>query len=51
MFVRFVVVIALALAGCSATGPVFKPAENIPTGEGVVYVSREPGFGRGGRSA
>lgn len=51
MFSRFIIVIALTLAGCSATGPIYKPAENIPEGEAVIYISREAGFGLGGRSA
>lgn len=30
----------LAVAGCAAVGPVFSPASNIATGNGVIYVYR-----------
>ena len=36
--------VAALLAGCSASGPAFKPVDPIPAGRGVVYVYRQPGF-------
>jgi hypothetical protein len=36
--------VALSLAGCTASGPAFKPVQPIPDGKGVVYIYREPGF-------
>lgn len=37
-------VIALAFAGCSASGPAFKPVTSIPSGKGVVYIYRSPSY-------
>lgn len=34
---------SLLIAGCSASGPAFKPIDPIPAGKGVVYIYREPG--------
>lgn len=41
--VCFILTSAL-IAGCSASGPAFKPVDPIPTGKGVVYIYRAPGF-------
>ncbi len=48
---NFICVILLFLTGCVATGPLFKPAENVDQDSGVVYVYRLNNFAASGRGA
>ena len=42
---NILIIFAVAvIAGCSASGPAFKPVDPIPAGQGVVYIYREPGI-------
>ena len=38
------IIILILIAGCGASGPVFKPIDPLPAGKGVVYIYRESGF-------
>jgi hypothetical protein len=38
----WIILIAVLLSGCSASGPAFKPVNPIPADKGVVYIYREP---------
>jgi hypothetical protein len=38
------IIISILIAGCGASGPVFKPIDPLPAGKGVVYIYRESGF-------
>ena len=40
----WIILASALIAGCTASGPAFKPVDPIPAGEGVVYIYREPGF-------
>jgi len=42
--VFWIILAATLVAGCSASGPTFKPIDPIPAGKGVVYIYREPGI-------
>jgi hypothetical protein len=42
------IIISILIAGCGASGPVFKPIDPLPAGKGVVYIYRESGFVGGG---
>ena len=42
--VVWIFLVSTVIAGCSASGPAFKPVDPIPTDKGVVYIYREPGF-------
>lgn len=35
---------SILIAGCSASGPAFKPIDPLPDGKGVVYIYRESGI-------
>lgn len=40
----WIILASALLAGCTASGPAFKPVDPLPAGQGVVYIYREPGF-------
>jgi hypothetical protein len=42
---------AALLSGCAARGPAYKPAEDLPPGNALVYVYRGSSFAFGARSA
>lgn len=45
-------ILALAcLTGCAATGPAFKPVENVDPNNALLYIYRSNTFGLGGRAA
>lgn len=45
---KWLVFASVFLAGCSVSGPAFKPVESLPADKGVVYIYRQPkGFGGG----
>ncbi|MBK8815599.1 MAG: DUF2846 domain-containing protein [Methylococcaceae bacterium] len=46
--ISILLVIPLAIIGCSASGPAFKPVNPIPYDKGVVYIYREPSFAGSG---
>lgn len=41
----------LFLSGCAATGPIYRPADNVNPKNAVIYVYRGTGFAFGARSA
>lgn len=43
--------ISSLISACAATGPIYKPAENVDANKALVYVYRGPAFALGARSA
>jgi hypothetical protein len=48
---RSLLLLAVFVSGCAATGPVYRPVENVDPGNALVYVYRGTGFALGGRTA